>query len=199
MTTSQKTIQKAANRRKAIRLIAQMPTVIAAQERIRRGKAPVEPKPNLSTAASFLQMMHNTDPDPVAVEALDKALILHADHELNASTFAARQTVSTLADIYSAVTSAVGTLKRPPCTAEPTKQGHSHPAKKIGESEQCQRFFWLTPSTIKSASWAFGHRVYKDGDPPRQTSQKRCLMSWAKMNGEMKWYEMSDMLETGHA
>src|SRR3990167_3520156 len=73
---------KAANRRKAIRLIAQMPTVIADQERIRRGKAPVEPKPNLSTAASFLQMMHNTDPDPVAVEALDKALILHADHEL---------------------------------------------------------------------------------------------------------------------
>ncbi len=182
---------KAANRRKAIRLIAQMPTVIAAQERIRRGKAPVEPKPNLSTAASFLQMMHNTDPDPVAVEALDKALILHADHELNASTFAARQTVSTLADIYSAVTSAVGTLKGP--LHGGANEQVIRTLQKIGEVGNVKDFL-VDALDNKERIMGFGHRVYKDGDP-RAKHLKKMSYELGKMNGEMKWYEMSDMLE----
>ncbi len=182
---------KAANRRKAIRLIAQMPTVIAAQERIRRGKAPVEPKPNLSTAASFLQMMHNTDPDPVAVEALDKALILHADHELNASTFAARQTVSTLADIYSAVTSAVGTLKGP--LHGGANEQVIRTLQKIGEVSNVKDYL-VDALDNKERIMGFGHRVYKDGDP-RAKHLKKMSYELGKMNGEMKWYEMSDMLE----
>lgn len=182
---------EAANRRKAIRLIAQMPTVIAAQERIRRGKAPVEPKPNLSTAASFLQMMHNADPDPVAVEALDKALILHADHELNASTFAARQTVSTLADIYSAVTSAVGTLKGP--LHGGANEQVIRTLQKIGEVSNVEAFL-VDALDHKERIMGFGHRVYKDGDP-RAKHLKKMSYELGKMNGEMKWYEMSDMLE----
>jgi len=182
---------EAANRRKAIRLIAQMPTVIAAQERIRRGKAPVEPKPNLSTAASFLQMMHNSDPDPVAVEALDKALILHADHELNASTFAARQTVSTLADIYSAVTSAVGTLKGP--LHGGANEQVIRTLQKIGEVSNVEAFL-VDALDNKERIMGFGHRVYKDGDP-RAKHLKKMSYELGKMNGEMKWYEMSDMLE----
>ncbi|MGE3724623.1 MAG: citrate/2-methylcitrate synthase [Candidatus Sericytochromatia bacterium] len=182
---------EAANRRKAIRLIAQMPTVIAAQERIRRGKAPVEPKPNLSTAASFLQMMHNSDPDPVAVEALDKALILHADHELNASTFAARQTVSTLADIYSAVTSAVGTLKGP--LHGGANEQVIRTLQKIGEVSNVKAFL-VDALDNKERIMGFGHRVYKDGDP-RAKHLKKMSYELGKMNGEMKWYEMSDMLE----
>lgn len=182
---------EAANRRKAIRLIAQMPTIIAAQERIRRGKAPVAPKPNLSTAASFLQMMHNSDPDPVAVEALDKALILHADHELNASTFAARQTVSTLADIYSAVTSAVGTLKGP--LHGGANEQVIRTLQKIGEVSNVEAFL-VDALDNKERIMGFGHRVYKDGDP-RAKHLKKMSYELGKMNGEMKWYEMSDLLE----
>ena len=181
-----------ANRRKAIRLIAQMPTVIAAQERIRRGKAPVAPKPGLSTAASFLQMMHNSDPDPVAVEALDKALILHADHELNASTFAARQTVSTLADIYSAVTSAIGTLKGP--LHGGANEQVIRTLQKIGEVSKVEAFL-NDALDNKERIMGFGHRVYKDGDP-RAKHLKKMSHELGKMNDEMKWYEMSDMLET---
>jgi citrate synthase len=180
-----------ANRRKAIRLIAQMPTVIAAQERIRRGKAPVSPKANQSTAASFLQMMHNSDPDPVAVEALDKALILHADHELNASTFAARQTVSTLADIYSAVTSAVGTLKGP--LHGGANEQVIRTLQKIGEVSNVEPFLDHALEH-KERIMGFGHRVYKDGDP-RAKHLKKMSFELGKMNGEMKWYEMSDILE----
>lgn len=183
---------KEANFRKSIRLIAQMPTIIAAQERIRRGKAPVAPTPGLSTAASFLQMMHDSDPDPVAVKALDKALILHADHELNASTFAARQTVSTLADIYSAVTSAVGTLKGP--LHGGANEQVIRTLQKIGEVSQVEAFLTAALEN-KERIMGFGHRVYKDGDP-RAKHLKKMSYELGKMNGEMKWYEISDKLET---
>src|SRR5690554_1574837 len=102
-----------ANIRKAIRLQAQIPTIIAAFGRIREGKEPVAPKKNVSVAHNFLYMLTGKEPEAIAIEALDKALVLHADHELNASTFAARVTVATLSDIYSGVTSAIGALKGP--------------------------------------------------------------------------------------
>ena len=99
--------------RKAIKLQAQIPTIIAAFARIREGKEPVAPKKYVSVADNFLYMLTGNEPDKVAIEALDKAFVLHADHELNASTFAARVTVATLSDIYSGVTSAIGALKGP--------------------------------------------------------------------------------------
>ena len=175
------------NYRKAVRLIAQTPTIIAAQERLRHGQAPVAPKPGMTTAESFLYMMHDKTPDQVAVDALDKALILHADHELNASTFAARQTASTLSDMYSAITSAIGTLKGPL---------HG------GANEQVMRTL-LAIGTVdnvdsyldaalerKERIMGFGHRVYKDGDP-RAKHLKAMSKALGELNGDTKWYDMS--------
>lgn len=181
-----------ANYRKSIRLIAQMPTLIAAQERLRRGKAPVAPKPGLSTAASFLQMMHDKDPDPIAVNALDKALILHADHELNASTFATRQTVSTLSDIYSAITSAVGTLKGP--LHGGANEQVIRTLQRIESVENVEPFLDQALAG-KERIMGFGHRVYKDGDP-RAKHLKEMSRQLGELTGETKWYVMSDQLET---
>ncbi len=90
-----------------------MPVIIAAMARIREGKEPVNPQAGKSLSYNFLYMLTGKEPDQIAEEALNKALVLHADHELNASTFAARVTVATLSDIYSGITSAIGTLKGP--------------------------------------------------------------------------------------
>lgn len=102
------------NLRKAIKLQAQLPTIVAAFDRIRKGLEPIAPKADAgSISENFLYMLTGKNPEKIAIEALDKALVLHADHELNASTFAARVTVATLSDIYSGVTSAIGALKGP--------------------------------------------------------------------------------------
>src|SRR5881394_4254052 len=102
-----------ANIAKATRVTAQTATIVAAYEQIRRGREPVRPDTGGSHAENFLRMLFGAEPDPLYVRAMDLALILHADHELNASTFAARVTAATLADMYSAVVSAIGTLKGP--------------------------------------------------------------------------------------
>src|SRR5206468_1764526 len=104
---------KDATARKALRLTAQMPTLVAAWERIRRGKAPVAPNPKLNLAANFLCMLTGKKASPLAVKTFDVALILHADHEFNASTFAARVTAATMSDLHSAIVSAIGALKGP--------------------------------------------------------------------------------------
>src|SRR2546425_2154140 len=104
---------KDATARKALRLTAQIPTLVAAGERIRRGRGPVAPNPKLSLAANFLYMMSGTKPTPLAVKTFDVALILHADHEFNASTFAARVTAATMSDLHSSIVSAIGALKGP--------------------------------------------------------------------------------------
>src|SRR5699024_8407867 len=97
-----------ANKRKALRLQAKISTIVAAFSRIRQGKDPVKPKQGLSYAANFLYMLNGEEADDIEVEAIDKAFILHADHELNASTFTARVCVATLSDLYSGVTAAIG-------------------------------------------------------------------------------------------
>ena len=99
--------------RKSMRLTAQMPTLVAAWERIRRGKAPMAPNPKLNLAGNFLYMMSGKKPTALAAKTFDVALILHADHEFNASTFAARVTAATLSDVHSAVVSGIGALKGP--------------------------------------------------------------------------------------
>src|SRR5499426_1667467 len=99
--------------RKAMRLTAQMPTLVAAWERIRRGKAPIAPNPKLNLAANFLYMLTGKRATPLAEKTFDVALILHADHEFNASTFAARVTAATMSDLHSAIVSAIGALKGP--------------------------------------------------------------------------------------
>src|SRR5699024_6863956 len=106
-------IEKEANMRNAIRLQTKMSAVVAALARIRQGQDPVETKTDLSFAENFLYMLNGKKAEDIEVEAMNKALVLHADHELNASTFTARVCVATLSDMYSGVTAAIGALKGP--------------------------------------------------------------------------------------
>lgn len=184
-------MSEAANIRKAIRLQAQIPTIVAAFARIREGKEPVAPKRDVSIAHNFLYMLKGEEPDRVAVEALDKALVLHADHELNASTFAGRVTVATLSDIYSGVTSAIGTLKGP-------LHGGANEAvmamlEEIGSEERVEAYI-QNKLNNKEKIMGFGHRVYKNGDPRAKHLQKMSR-ELGKITGNMKWYNMSIKIE----
>src|SRR5207244_1764933 len=104
---------QAANERKSVRLTAQIPTIIASFNHLRHGREPLAPRRDLGIAANFLYMLNGEVPTDVAVRTFNVALVLHADHEFNASTFAARVTIATLSDMYSAITSAIGTLSGP--------------------------------------------------------------------------------------
>ncbi|MFQ5828528.1 MAG: citrate/2-methylcitrate synthase [Candidatus Methylomirabilia bacterium] len=151
-----------ASLRKAIRLTAQMPTLVAAWERIRRGKAPVAPNPRPGLAANFLYMMSGKKPSELAVKTFDVALILHADHEFNASTFAARVTAATLSDIHSAVTSAIGALKGP------LHGGANEQVMRMVEQakEPARAEAWIRKALADKARISgFGHRVYRVEDP----------------------------------
>ncbi|NOU92351.1 citrate synthase [Paenibacillus sp. LMG 31456] len=179
------------NLRKAIKLQAQIPTIIAAFARIREGKEPIAPKQSESVAENFLYMLIGKDPDKVAIEALDKALVLHADHELNASTFAARVTVATLSDIYSGVTSAIGALKGP-------LHGGANEAvmamlEDIGTFENAESYVNAKLAN-KEKIMGFGHRVYKNGDPRAKHLQKMSEQL-GKITGNMNWYNMSIKIE----
>ncbi|WP_079908408.1 citrate synthase [Paenibacillus sp. 32352] len=181
-----------ANLRKAIKLQAQIPTIIAAFARIREGKEPIAPKSDAtSVAQNFLYMLIGKEPDKVAVEALDKALVLHADHELNASTFAARVTVATLSDIYSGVTSAIGALKGP-------LHGGANEAvmamlEEVGSFENVESYI-NNKLENKEKIMGFGHRVYKNGDPRAKHLQKMS-QELGKITGNMNWYNMSIKIE----
>jgi len=181
----------AANVSKAVKLQAQVPTIVAAFARIREGKEPVAPKENASIAENFLYMLTGQEPDQIAITALDKALVLHADHELNASTFAARVTVATLSDMYSGVTSAIGALKGP-------LHGGANEAvmamlEDIGSSENVEPYV-NNKLANKEKLMGFGHRVYKNGDPRAKHLQK---MSYelGKLVGNLEWYNMSIKIE----
>jgi citrate synthase len=184
-------ISAESNVRKAIKLQAQITTIIAAIARIREGKEPIKSKGYTSIAANFLYQMTGNEPDKVAIEALDKALVLHADHELNASTFAARVTVATLSDMYSGITSAIGTLKGP-------LHGGANEAvmamlEEIGTIDNVESYV-NDKLEHKEKLMGFGHRVYKNGDPRAKHLQ---VMSkeLGKITGNMKWYDMSIKVE----
>ncbi len=184
-------MSKEANVDKAIRLQAQLPTVIAAFARIREGKEPIAPKAGLSVAANFLYMLSGDEPDEVAVKALDQALVLHADHELNASTFAARVTVATLSDIYSGVVSAIGALKGP-------LHGGANEAvmvmlEEIGSPDNVESVI-NEKLANKEKIMGFGHRVYKNGDPRAKHLQKMS-QELGKLKGNMDLYNMSVHIE----
>jgi citrate synthase len=180
-----------ANVRKAVKLQAQLPTVVAAFARIRQGKEPVAPKKGVSVAHNFLYMLTGEEPAAVAVEALNKALVLHADHELNASTFAARVTVATLSDIYSGVTSAIGALKGP-------LHGGANEAvmvmlDEIGSIANVEPYI-QSKLDRKDKVMGFGHRVYKNGDP-RAKHLQRMSRQLGELNGDMTLYDMSVRIE----
>jgi len=181
----------AANVRKAIKLQAQLPTIVAAFARIRQGLEPIAPKENVSISENFLYMLTGQNPDRIAIEALDKALVLHADHELNASTFAGRVTVATLSDMYSGVTSAIGALKGP-------LHGGANEAvmamlEEIGSLANVETYVNRKLEN-KEKLMGFGHRVYKNGDPRAKHLQKMSL-ELGKLTGNLEWYNMSVKIE----
>ncbi len=180
-----------ANVRKATRLVAQVPTIVATYERLRQGLEPITPDPSLGMAASFFYLLRGEKPDEFTENAFNIALILHADHELNASTFSARVTAATLSDMYSAITSAVGTLKGP-------LHGGANTAVmnmllKIGEKDKAQAFIENAIAN-KEKIMGFGHRVYRTEDP-RATHLRKLSEEAGKRAGETKWFEMSKVIE----
>jgi citrate synthase len=148
--------------RKTLRLTARMPTLVAAWERIRRGKPPVAPSPRLGLAGNFLYMMTGRTPTPLAARTFDVALILHADHEFNASTFAARVTAATLSDLHSAVVSGIGALKGP--LHGGANEQVMRMVEQIRDPDRAEA--WIRKALAdKARVMGFGHRVYRVEDP----------------------------------
>ncbi len=180
-----------ANKAKSIRLMAQTPTLIAAWEHIRNHKEPIHPKKGLSIAANFLYMLRGKEASALEVRAFDQALVLHADHEFNASTFCARVTASTLTDMHSAITSAIGTLKGP--LHGGANQKVMETLLTIGDVAKVDK--WLDDAFArKERIMGFGHRVYKDGDP-RAVELRKMSELLGKEKGSTKWYDMSVLVE----
>ncbi|MUV39343.1 Citrate (Si)-synthase [Lentibacillus sp. JNUCC-1] len=180
-----------ANKRKAIRLQAKMATVVTAFARIRQGKDPVKPKKDLSYAANFLYMLNGEDANDIEIEAMNKALVLHADHELNASTFTARVCVATLSDIYSGVTAAIGALKGP--LHGGANERVMAMLTEIGEEENAIPYI-KEKLANKEKIMGMGHRVYKTGDP-RAKHLREMSKQLTKITGQSKWYNMSVKIE----
>jgi len=181
-----------ANVHKAIRLTSQIAMVVAAYDRIRKGKPVIEPDRSLSHAANFLLMLNGTHPSKTAERALDIALILHADHELNASTFAARVTAATLSDMHSAITSAIGALKGP-------LHGGANEAvfqilQAIDKSGADPIDYVKGMLAQKKKIPGFGHRVYHTEDP-RATHLRKMSRDLGTSSGEPKWFDFSRKIE----
>ena len=188
----EKAVDHDSNVRKAFQLTSQIAMIVANYDRIRKGKNLVDADRSLSHAANFLLMLNGEKPSSTAEKALDIALILHADHELNASTFAARVTAATLSDMHSAITSAVGALKGP-------LHGGANEAvmrmlfgidKKGTDPVEHVRAML----TEKKKVPGFGHRVYTTEDP-RATHLRRMSEDLGRASGNGKWFDMSHRIE----
>jgi citrate synthase len=182
-----------ANQRKAVRLIAKIPTLIARYQRRREGNEPVEPDPELDYAANFLYMLRGEQPSEEEARTFDVAMILHADHEMNASTFTARVIASTLSDMHSAVTGAIGALKGP------LHGGANEQVMRTLESirdpdrieEEVRRRL-----EEKQRIMGFGHRVYKTMDPRAAILKEYSKMLSEHADGsEPNWFDMSERME----
>jgi len=181
-----------ANVNKSIRLTSQIAMIVAAYDRIRKGKPVVEADRSLSHAANFLLQLNGTKPTDTAVRALDIALILHADHELNASTFAARVVAATLSDMHSAVTAALGALKGP-------LHGGANEAvfrilKAIDDKKADPIAHVKEMLAEKKKIPGFGHRVYHTEDP-RATHLRVMSHDLGQSSGQPQWYDMSEKIE----
>ncbi|WP_050616026.1 citrate synthase [Bacillus testis] len=180
-----------ANYQKAIRLQAKIPSIVTAFSRIRKGLQPVAPRKDLSFAANFLYMLNDKVPTALEEEAFNKALVLHADHELNASTFTARVCVATLSDVYSGVTAAIGALKGP-------LHGGANEAvmkmlTEIGSVDKVESYI-NEKLDNKEKIMGFGHRVYRNGDP-RAKHLKEMSKKLTDITGQSNYYDMSVKIE----
>ena len=183
-----------ANYRKAVRLTAQLGSIVATYGRMKAGGGPIEPDPALGHAANFLYMLTGNRPNALSVHAFDVALVLHADHELNASTFAARVAAATLTDLYSATVAAIGTLKGPlhgGANADVMRLlieiGPDAPPERVDEAIRAK-----LAKKIKIPG--FGHRVYRTEDP-RATHLRRMSKELGERGGNSRWFEMSQRIE----
>jgi len=182
---------QAAQQRKALRLTAQMATLVAAIDRVRNGRAPIAPDPALPHAASFLHMLSGARPTPAAARAMDLALILHADHEFNASTFAARVAASTLADMHGAVTAALATLKGP--LHGGANEAVMRALESVGSPERADA--WVRETlAAKKKLMGFGHAVYRTEDP-RAVHLRQMSRELGEQGGDTRWYELSERIE----
>lgn len=188
---SARDISRATSIKTAIRLTAQFPTIVAAEDRIRRGLEAIEPDPGLNIAANFLYMLRGEKPSEREARIFDVCLILHADHELNASTFTARVVAGTLADMYAAVTAAIGALSGPLHGGANTNVMKT--LLEIGAVENVESFI-KKALTNKRKIMGFGHAVYKTEDP-RATRLRQFSQEMGEAAGDSKWYEMSRKVE----
>jgi len=184
----------AAQYRKAVRLTAKVGSIVATWGRLQAGGGPIAPDPAMGHAANFLYMLTGERPNSTAIRAFDIALTLHADHELNASTFAARVAAATLTDIYSAVVAAIGTLKGPlhgGANAEVMKM-----LLELGQTASGDRVDDVIRGKLarKEKIPGFGHRVYKTEDP-RATHLRQMSRELGKRSGNTAWFDMSQRIE----
>jgi citrate synthase len=184
-------LSRAASIRVATRLTAQFATIVAAIDRARNGKAPIKPRPDLNIATNFLYMLKGEMPDEFDAHVMDVALILQADHELNASTFTARVVAGTLADMYSSVTAAMGALSGP-------LHGGANTAVmkmllEIGSVRNVEGYI-KDALAKKKKIMGWGHAVYRTEDP-RATHLRRLSREMGQCKGDTKWYDMTAKVE----
>jgi citrate synthase len=180
--------------RKAVRLTSQVGTIVATWGRLQSGGGPIAPDPAMGHAANFLYMLTAERPNSTAIRALDVALTLHADHELNASTFAARVAAATLTDMYSAVVGAIGALKGPlhgGANAEVMRM-----LLELGQTASGERIddFIRGKLARKEKIPGFGHRVYRTEDP-RATHLRQMSHDLGKRSGSTAWFDVSQRIE----
>ena len=177
---------------KALKILARTPTIVATFDRIRNHLVPVQPKPGLSHAADFLYMLKGREPDPYDAHVMDVALIVHAEHEMNASTFSCTVTASTLADMYSIITSGIGTLRGP--LHGGANEAALQMVMEVGEPSKAESY--VTEALAqKKKIMGFGHRVYKTWDP-RYVILKKLGGDLAAKRGQTKLFETAVAIET---
>jgi citrate synthase len=177
------------------RIVAKIPTLLAAYDRLRRGEDPIEPRGDLSLAANFLYMLTGEVPDDASAEAMDQALVLHADHGLNASTFTSMVVASTFADMYSSVTAGVGAL------SGPLHGGANQDVMELFfeiEAEGADPVEYVTTKQEREDDWrvpGYGHRVYKVKDPRAKILEKRAK-ELSEASGDTTYYDYAKAIET---
>jgi len=176
---------------KGLRILAKAPTIVSAFDRIRNGKQPIPPKPGLHHAADFLYMLSGKEPDAYDAHVMDVALILHAEHEMNASTFACTVTASTLADMYSIITSGIGTLRGP--LHGGANEEALRTVMEVGDASRAEGYV-VDALAHKRRIMGFGHRVYKTWDP-RYLILKDLGQELAVKKGQTKLFDTAVAIE----
>jgi citrate synthase len=183
---------EAANLRKAIRMTGQAATITAAIERVRNGQEPIAPRADLGLAENFLYMLRGREADKLEAQIVDVALTLHAEHGMNASTFAARVTAGTLADMHSAITAAIGALKGP--LHGGANEQVMEMLQQIGTPANAEK--WVREALGRGEKiMGFGHRVYKTTDPRAPILKRLAEELNARSGGKSQWLEISEIIQ----